>query len=315
MYRSLLLREYVGSPTKNLRSYSFDKTSSVVSRIQPAPDFVVSYLQQMDKATDYSSYVPTEAELRMIEGYLTNLPQVTREVLRERLVAIYFIQNFRGAGLTDFVLDDAQGLYVIMVFNPDTLKMDLSQWLTFRESSCFLWSMSGEQLEINAGTGYTGFLYALVHESAHAVDYVKAYTPYPERSISILQGNTRKTTPFVARIWNDLYTPAPQYDFPGRKAVAFYGLRLPELSIADAGRIYELLSDTPFVSLYGSTSWAEDFADTVMFYHLTQKLGQPYEIRFTNSVGELKTFRPLESKLVRERFQHIQGLYQAGGSK
>jgi hypothetical protein len=47
-----------------------------------------------------------------------------------------------------------------------------------------------------------------------------------------------------------------------------------------------------------------------MFYHLTQKLGQPYEIRYANSAGEIMLFRPLDSKRVQERFRHIESLYQ-----
>jgi hypothetical protein len=213
--------------------------------------------------------------------------------------------------LTDFVLDDAKQLFIIMAFNPDTLKMDLSQWLTFRESTCFLWGASREELEIYTGSSYTGFLYAFVHESAHVVDYVKSYTPYPEGGIKILQKKQHGTTPFVADVWKDLETPLQQYDFLARKDIAFYGLKAPQIPSADAGGVYDRLATTPFVSLYGSTNWAEDFADFVTFYHLTQKLGQPYEIRYTDARGMLRTIRPLESKKVQERFRHIQGLYQA----
>ena len=40
----------------------------------------------------------------------------------------------------------------------------------------------------------------------------------------------------------------------------------------DARPLYDALVNSPFASLYGSQNWAEDTADLVTFYHLTQVL-------------------------------------------
>jgi hypothetical protein len=308
--RADLLRVIDETPAKNLRSYQFDPTSPLIARVKPAPDFVVRFWGQTDKALDYASYTPTPAELGMIDEYLSKLPRHIKEVLRDRLIAIYFINNLQGSGVTDYVLNNRRDIYTVMLFNPATLKTDLSALLTFRANSCFIGNASGVKLEINSGTRYTGFMYALVHESAHAVDYVESYTPYLEKQIQLIKHVQITQTPFTKDVWLDPDMPRPPYDFPDRRSLLFYGTGGgPKISISESPRIYRQLAATPFASLYGSVNWADDFADTVMFYHLTQVLGQPYEIRLLQKSGPAWVYRPMDSFRVRERFSVIKSLY------
>jgi hypothetical protein len=100
------------------------------------------------------------------------------------------------------------------------------------------------------------------------------------------------------------------YDFPNRKNVTFYGDGGPKINISDARELYERLMMTPFVSLYGSMNWAEDFAESMTFYHITQVLGQPYEIRYARNGDQARVFRPMESPRVKERFSILQKLYE-----
>ena len=307
--RARLFRDLDSTPAKNLRSYAFDGASTILSRVQQAPDFVVNFWNNADGVTNYSVYMPTRAELRMIDDYILKLPRRHKEVLQKRLIAIYFINNLRGSGVTDYVLDDKKDIYTVMVFNPDTLKTDLSRWLTYRENTCFVRSAPEIKIEINCGTEFTGFLYALTHEATHVVDYVEAYTPYIEKHIKIINETKTIETPFTKNAWVELATPLRPYDFQKRKEIVFYGNALPTIEISDAPRIYEQLITTPFVSLYGSMSWAEDLADFVTFYHLTQILKQPYEIRYRKNPDQVRTFRPMESAKVKERFSLMRDFY------
>jgi hypothetical protein len=309
--RTDLLRVIDETPAKNLRSYQFDASSSLLARVKPPPDFVVSFWGRTDKAFDYASYMPTVPELGMIDEYLSKLPRHLKDVLQDRLVAIYFINNLRGSGVTDYVLNDHYDVYLIMLFNPAALKTDISTWMTFRENSCFTGKAPDEvSLKINCGKQYSGFLYALVHESAHAVDYVESYTPYTEKQIKIIRQVKTTQTLFTKDVWTDRRTPLAPYDFPSRRNLTFYGTDGgPKISISDTPRIYKQFAATPFVSLYGSMNWADDFADTVMFYHLTQVLGQPYEIHLTSKSGSSLVLRPMDSSLVKARFSVIQSLY------
>jgi hypothetical protein len=307
--RTKLLRTLDATPAKNLQSYEYDRTSTVISRVTSAPAFILSFWNKTDKTTDYSSYAPTQDELRMIGDYLQKLPRHYQEVLQQRLVAIYFVNNLRGSGATDYILDAQGDIYTIMLFNPNTLRTDLSKWLTYRENSCFIRNAADVKIDINCGTKYTGFLYALVHESTHVVDYVESYTPYIEKNIAIIKEVKATSTPFTKNIWKDLAVPLLFYDFPNRKNVTFYGDGGPNINISDARELYEHLMVTPFVSLYGSMNWAEDFADSMTFYHITHVLGQPYEIRYAKNGDLVRAFRPMESTKVKERFSLLRELY------
>ena len=308
--RAYLLRALDETPAKSLRSYQFDPLTPLVARVKPAPDFVVRFWGHADKAADYASYTPTDAELGMIGEYLSKLPSHIKTVLQDRLIAIYFIENLIGSGVTDYVLDEHRNIYIVMLFNPAALKTGLSAWMTSRDRSCFIENDPDVNLEINCGKLYTGFLYSLVHESAHAADYVDSYTPYIEEQIQLIKETKATRTPFTRNVWKSLYAPLAPFDFPDRRRLTFYGMGGgPKINIGDACSVYGQLAETPFASLYGSTSWAEDFADTVMFYHLTQVLGQPYEIRLTKKSGHVRVFEPMESSRVRERFPVMQSLY------
>jgi len=73
------------------------------------------------------------------------------------------------------------------------------------------------------------------------------------------------------------------------------------------------LLKTPFVSLYGSMSWAEDFADFTALYWLTEKLKQPYEIKYFED-GEMKMmFRPMAGREKEERKKLMERYF--GGEK
>lgn len=306
--RARLLSEIASSPEKNLRSYAFDNASTIISRVKPAPDFVVNIWRATDNITNYSSYMPTQEEMQMIDAYIALLPRRHREVLQKRLVAIYFINNLLGSGVTDYVLDDKNEIYAIMLFNPKTLKTDLSRWLTYRENTCFIRNAPEVIIEVNCGAKFTGFLYALTHEATHVVDYVESYTPYIETNIKIIKEVKTTSTAFTGNVWKDPATPLSQNDFENRRDVTFYGFHGPKIKITGADQIYEHLMTTPFVSLYGSMNWAEDFADFVTFYHLTQVLRQPYEIQYRKS-DLIKVFRPMEGEKVRERFFIMQDFY------
>jgi len=262
----------------------------------------------MDSREDYHSYKPNRREVRRIRQALAALPPLTRSVLRERLLGLYFIRNFMGGGLTDWVVDSSGGMYVFMVFNPESLRKSISSWLTYRENSCFKDDGSNTTITVSGGKKYSGFTYVLLHESTHAVDYVTHVTPYVEEGLR-RTGHPR-STPFTDGVWNVLRKPLKQYDFPLRSSLTFYGLKEPEIPLSRSLEVYRGLEQTPFASLYGSMSWAEDIAEFVFFYHLTRKLGQPYMIRVSRKGKLLYAREPMRSPLLIKRAATIQHFYR-----
>ena len=84
----------------------------------------------------------------------------------------------------------------------------------------------------------------------------------------------------------------------------------PKINISDSAEVYKQLSGTPFASLYGSQNWMEDLTEFVTFYHLTQKLNQPYIIKVYNKDDLIFSYEPMKSKKIQERFKVIEKLYK-----
>ena len=296
-------------PIHRFKNYSYNPASTLISRITVAPAFVLKHLRELDSRDSYTSYTPGKSEIAIIRQYLNLLPELTKTVLRERLIAIYFINNFHGSGLTDWVLDETGTFYTFMVFNPETLKYNISQWLTYRENSCFKKDSSDLSVSVDCGTRFSGFLYALLHESTHAVDYVKNITPYVEESLKRVGPYRGESTRFTRGIWKEINKPEISYEFSPRKSLTFYEFKGPRTNISESIETYRKLAKTPFVSLYGSISWTEDIAEFVFFYHLTEKLRESYRIDIRNRKRLIFSLEPMKSPLVIKRIPSIEDFY------
>lgn len=297
-------------PAKRFDSYDFNAHSTLVSRIKPAPAFLLDYLRSLDRNDAYVPYALTEKETAMVGDYLETLPVLHKNVLQDRLIGIFFIEHFPGAGMTDYVPDRDGRLYIIMVFNPEIFGHTISQWMTYRENSAYRKDDDSIAIEVDCGSSYSGFMYGLLHESSHAIDYVLNYTPYTEYEIKVLkEGRVPRTTPFVENAWLDHRKLAPGYDLP-RDRVSLYGyMNGPRLSLHDALPLYHELSGSPFASLCSLMNWAEDFAEYVTWYHFTTRLGQPYTINLRENGVTVFSLSPMESEKVKKRAKTIQSIY------
>jgi len=299
-------------PAKYYNSYSFNAESSLESRIQETPDFILDYLNNMDNVDYYKSYSPTQEEIEIIIAYWDLLPPLNKELMKEKLIGIYFISNFIGSGMADYVVDDERNIYTILFINPDTLKVGMNEWMDYRENTCFINESDRMRIEVECGDDYLGLLYLLLHESTHIVDYITSITPYTEwTSSQIREEKINMDNIFIKGIWTDyrIQTKAYKKDFMGN--VTFYGLSEgSKLKISDAEEIYNDLLETPFVSLYASQSWAEDLAELETWYHYTEILGQPYEIVLYENNEIKKRYKPMENELVQERLSILEQLYK-----
>lgn len=108
-------------------------------------------------------------------------------------------------------------------------------------------------------------------------------------------------------IWESARTKVPAYQSPLFQ-ISWFGSGNRQ-SLDTAAPIYRALAQTPFVSLYGSSSWYEDVAELVTGYYMTQILKQPYRIVLHKGAETLYASSPMEDPLVRERFAAILPLF------
>ena len=79
----------------------------VADRVKQMPVDLMEATQAFDKSIGivnvglYQARAATSDELTLIKSYIALLPPAHQAVFTEKLLAIYLIDNFQGAGLTD----------------------------------------------------------------------------------------------------------------------------------------------------------------------------------------------------------------------
>lgn len=300
-----------------LGSYDFDSAVPLVERIEPMPDFVITYLEDVD-ARAYSRYTPNVEELALIDSYFKELPPRIARVMQNRVVGIYFMEeDFIGGGMTQFVLSEQGDPYVILIFNARTLHLSLSEWITYRENTAFRRTTATERdsnvvIRAECGSTYRGFMHILLHEGTHVVDLVDGVTPYLQASLEPYGWRgERADDSFTRGVWRSFARPKHRYDFFHRRRITFYGLYDgPHLDAARAARVYRDLANTPFVSLYAATSATEDLAELVTWYHLVEHLGQDNRIIIEAGKTELRDIEFMPDPSTAERRRIIESFYR-----
>ena len=282
-----------------LASYGFD-AASPLPRARTIPPWLLSAWAAED-GVPYKAHALTAKENKILAAAFAGLPETMRKVLSERLIAVYFIDGLKGNGITDWVLDPARGTYVYMILNPAGFRQTLSTLLTERDRSAF---RGKADVTVEAGDG-PGILYTVAHESAHVADYVMGVTPFTE------EGHYKATHP-VPRpvrdwdVWREYSLPKAAADYPLRTKLHFYGFGAPEIDAAQAGELCAQWAGSPFASLYGGRTWAEDLAELFVLRHLTQDRGLT-----VRRVCAGKAYEPWTNEVVRERALRLtQPLYR-----
>ena len=304
-----LINRILSLPAKQYENYTFDPETALTGRISETPGFVLEYLNNMDGVDNYSSYTPTDEERALFASCLELLPEINRQIMEEKLAAVYFVENLYGSALADYFISREGDLYNILIINPEVMRHSMTEWLSYRENSAY--KDSRGEITVHCGTEHTGLLYTLLHESTHIVDYHLNITPYAEYSSHLLTGaSLDRDNPFLKDIWKDYNRVQRGYRTSFTSLVSFYGLGAgPSLELADAPRIYTDLMDSPFGSLYGSMSWAEDLAELVTWYWMTEVLGEPYTITLSSGAEgsrDNQSWSPMDNEGVRRRFQLLE---------
>jgi hypothetical protein len=294
----------------HIKNYSFNPYSDIISRIKPIPAKHLKKLMELDNRKDYSAYRPTRQELQLFREYFKQLPALNKKAMMETTVAVYFVKNFLGGGMSDFIAGHNNEVFTVLYINPEVFSKTFSQWITYREASSFKKGDGAIRLDINCGNKYSALMYILVHESAHLVDYVYNINPYVEPSYADVFGIKVNAKSFTEGVWKDYKVPVSQYNIDDADRLTFYGLSQATVPDTKIAGMYENLKKTPFVSLYGCRNWAEDFAESLTFYHLTQVLKQPYIITVNDNNKTIMNYSPVNSSLVKNRWDIFEIVYQ-----
>ena len=293
------------SAVRHLTNYRFDARTPLADRAVDAPAFIVTYLNKMDGVSNYTPYTLSVSERARFARCCSMLPPLNDRVLTERLLAVYFISNFAGGGMADFVFDARTNIHSFIVFNPLILNADMADWIAYREGGAFI-PDGTNRLVVECSAKQGALFFLLLHESTHVVDYVRTITPYVEPDLVPITG--KRASRFTNGVWADYRKPLPACDIPGRTNFRAYGMGGARLAASHMRPMYEALSGTPFVSLYASKLWVEDIADTVSFHHM-KKLGIRTKFRIESNKSVVFTFSPDDVPLSEDRAGVVSQFY------
>ncbi len=286
-----------------LRRHGLDPASPLGSRVKETPEAVLKMFREAGLAVP-TPHALTDDERRKLSAAFEALPPLHRRVLAERLRSVSFLDGMPNTALTSTINPDEPYRLFDITIRAGILREDVSEWFTWKEGTCFDASGSKRGLSVEAGK-LDAILYLLLHEGTHVVDASLRLTPPPRPAT----GPT--ATAFTQGVWADRTVAVPRYRDPLLERVKYRagGQVLP---IDRAEAVYEALGRTPFPSLYGSSNWHDDLAESLALYHLTQKLNQPYRIVIRQDGREVFASEPMNSKLVRSRFDLMKRFYEDG---
>ena len=255
-----------------------------------------------------TAHALTEAERLKLSAAYAALPPLHRRVLSERLRSVSFLDGMPNTALTSPVNpDEPYRLYHITI-RAAILREDVSEWLTWKERTCFETAGSPLSVAVEAGK-LDAILYVLLHEATHVVDDCLRITP--ARPSGDRPAGGAPASAFTQGVWSGSTTPSPRYRDSLLERVR-YRSGGQTFAIDQADSVYASLRRTPFVSLYGSINWYDDLAEYVTLYHLTEVLGQPCRIVIRKEGKEAFTYEPLKSALVRGRVGQMKRFYEHG---
>ena len=285
------------------RKYGLDPSTNLPSRVERAS--AETFKSFEDAGMHPREHSLTTAEVQIVSEAFAILPDLYQTVLKDHLQAISFMDDMPNTALTETLNpDDPYRLYHI-TFRAAILQQNVSEWLTEKERNCFDNTGSGLSISFNAGK-INALTYVLMHEATHVLD----------GSLGLLANGKPGSIPdpgfkgglFVKRVWanrtrfdatlTDTLLPKNRYHGGGKV-----------LRMNQAVPLYQALQQTPFVSLYSTSSWHEDLAEFAAVYHFTQVLKQPFEIVVTQNSKIIFQYAPMRSANVRGRIFMVGKFY------
>ena len=290
----------------------------LVGRVQRMPDELLAATQAFDKSIGivnfegYKARAATDDELALIKSYIALLPPAHQAVFAEKLLAIYLIDNFSGAGLTDWVVDDEGRVYYYIAFNSALLSTPLDDWLSYKEDSPFDDSATSPTIRVQTHTHYKALLHGLLHEGAHVVDYERGITPYVDTLHKQFKHLNRESSAFTTNVWVNKNTPKTEFDFSHRGKYNLYRIfsNMALIPRAEMPALFAQLKKTPFVGFYSGSTWNEHLADYLAYYHIEKKLDGSITLNFLSQGSVVDSYDPLKALSAQRLEKAIEIFYQ-----
>ena len=289
-------------PAKYMQSWQAIQALPLERRIMRAPNRLIDYLNIDNRLQGFPNRtrpakIPRKF-LKDLKAAIAELPAEVIELVDDRLMGIFLVEDLGGTGATDYVFDDmgvAAG--ALIVLDVSVLNLPANRWATWKENTPFTPDAEFElraEIETDSDNNLKQALqYILLHELGHVAS-VGANIHPPWSGWDCVE-DPPEEYPYFNLSWvvSNLETCAVEsrFDTSGfsyRKDVVYYfGARLPE---SVSPEVYSQLALTNFPSLYAATSPAEDFAEAFVTFVHQKMMNKPFEIRISRDGTEVTRF-------------------------
>ncbi|MES2965465.1 MAG: hypothetical protein V4760_16400 [Bdellovibrionota bacterium] len=305
--------DHASHPAKKLSHWNRVYARPLDERLIDAPPILVDYIAK-DNAfqgwTNEPRSVHLEGEFKAdLKQALATLPEAVRRKLEESLVFITVVYELGGTGYSDDLdTDDKQpSRRSFVVLDSKVLERKANEWATWKESSPF----SGDgttkltaKIEEDADDNRRQAIqYILLHELGHVIHESLPRLPtedsekpnFGKKADDGKKPEVQFMADFFGESWRYSSTEkkvSSLFDdrLSWRGTVAYYSSAERQLPMAQARSLYEALPLTNFPTLYASTNYQDDFADSFASYVHTELMGKPWEIRIESPSAEPLTY-------------------------
>lgn len=288
--KTLPVFDSLSHPAKKASFWKDVMARPIERRLIDAPPMLIDYINKDNAAQGWPAETrsikleePFKSDLRRA---LTTLPDEVLKILDESLAFITVVRELGSSGYSDFLVSDDEGFapHGFIVLDVKALDRKANEWMTWKESSPFSsepgWSLSGIIEDPERDDRVYAIQYLLLHELGHVVSFSLADHP---RHTEPREIKAQKIgLGFIKESWRWFDGRAvSKYDddLSWRGTITYYARDDRKQPMSLAATAYTDLSKTNFTTLYGTTSYDDDFADSFASFVHTELQGRPWEIR------------------------------------
>ncbi|URD69211.1 hypothetical protein [Leptospira borgpetersenii] len=260
---------FTNHPITRAERYSLSKSWEY--RISGLNSDEQNFIQEMNQIDGLLDPPLTEIDLEFWKNRIRvvrkSLPNSVNTLLDHTLFRVILCRNLGSTGLSSFVYDGSTPLGGVIFLDTGMLTQTANEWITKKENSPF--SPGNIQINVRIESDARNRIpeaieYILLHEVGHIVSVQKGIVPdFREKYRNF------NTFEFSKGIWEVENVSSWDLSFPLRKEIKFYSSKPINLE-NNWKKIYPVLENTPFPTLYSATNGDDFFADSFVSYIHTE---------------------------------------------
>lgn len=289
--------DHASHPAKRVSFWKEVISRPLERRLIDAPPMLIDYVNKDNVSQGWPANTrsikleePFKSELRQA---LMTLPAPVLAKLEGSLAFITVVKELGGSGYTDHLVSETKGFapYSFIVLDVASLDRKANEWMSWKESSPFKaepgWQLTATIEEPSSDDRMHAIQYLLLHELGHVLSYSFEDFPRGSDPKATLEGKMRLGWPAISWVMEgDSVFSRYDKDFPWRGKIAYYAPEEKKQPFALSLEAYGDLARTDFATLYATTNFGDDFAESFASFVHTELQGRPWQIRIDSAGGE-----------------------------